>query len=90
MLHSIRYKMRRAELKMPRLDPMMEEGVIIKWLKREGDSIVKGEKIAVIEGEKTTFELESPYSGKLIRILKQPREVAKVGEVIAEIEVVEE
>jgi len=75
-----------AQIKMPRFDPLMEEGRIVKWLKSEGDSIAKGEKIAVIEGEKTTFELESPYAGKLIKTLKKEGEVAKVGEVIAELE----
>jgi len=70
---------------MPRLDPVMEEGKIVEWLKKEGEEIKKGEAIAVVEGEKTTFEVESPYSGKLLRILKGPGEVVKVGEPIAEI-----
>ena len=75
-----------ADLKMPRLDPVMEEGRIIKWLKKEGDEVKKGEKILVVEGEKTSFEVESPYDGKLVKILKNPGEVAKVGEALAIIE----
>lgn len=75
-----------VEIKMPRFDPLMEEGRIIKWMKNEGDTVEKGEKIVVIEGEKTTFEFESPYSGKLVKILKKEGEVAKVGEAIAELE----
>ena len=71
---------------MPRFDPLMEEGRIIQWLKNEGDIVEKGEKIVIIEGEKTTFEFESPYRGKLIKILRKAGEVAKVGELIAEIE----
>jgi pyruvate dehydrogenase E2 component (dihydrolipoamide acetyltransferase) len=74
------------EIKMPRFDPLMEEGRIVQWLKAEGERVAKGEKIAVIEGEKTTFELESPYEGKLVKVLKKAGEVAKVGEVIAGLE----
>lgn len=70
---------------MPRLDPVMEEGKIVEWLKKEGDEVRKGEAIAVVEGEKTTFEVESPYTGKLTRILKEAGEAVKVGEPIAEI-----
>jgi len=75
-----------AELKMPRLDPVMEEGRIVEWLKREGEDVSKGETVLVVEGEKTTFEVESPYTGKLAKILKRAGEVAKVGEPIAIIE----
>ena len=71
---------------MPRFDPLMEEGRIIEWLKREGDHVEKDEVLAVIEGEKTTFEFPSPYRGKLVKILKKKDEVVKVGETIAIIE----
>lgn len=77
------------EVKMPRFDPLMEEGRIVEWLKVEGDNVEKDEILAIIEGEKTTFELPSPCKGKLIRILKNRGEVAKVGETIAIIEEVE-
>lgn len=75
-----------VEVKMPRFDPLMEEGRIVQWLKNEGDHVKQGDKLAIIEGEKTTFEFESPYSGKIVKIIKKPGETAKVGEVIAEIE----
>lgn len=71
---------------MPRFDPLMEEGRIVQWLKSEGDEVKQGEKLAIIEGEKTTFELESPYSGRIVKIIKRVGDVAKVGEPIAVIE----
>ncbi|MEM0111305.1 MAG: lipoyl domain-containing protein [Thermosphaera sp.] len=71
---------------MPRFDPLMEEGRIVQWIKTEGEQIAKGEKIAIIEGEKTTFELEAPYEGKLVKILKKAGDLAKVGETIAILE----
>jgi pyruvate/2-oxoglutarate dehydrogenase complex dihydrolipoamide acyltransferase (E2) component len=80
---------RLIELKMPRLDPLMEEGIVVEWLKKPGDVVEEGETIAIIEGEKTTFELQSPYSGRLVKIIAQPKSVVKVGEPIAEIEISE-
>jgi pyruvate dehydrogenase E2 component (dihydrolipoamide acetyltransferase) len=59
------------EVVMPRLDPGMQSGKIVEWLKKEGDLVQKGEAILVVEGEKTTFEIEAPDSGVLSRILVQ-------------------
>ena len=57
------------EVLMPRLDPGMQTGKIVEWLRKEGDSVRKGEPILVVEGEKTTFEVEAPESGVLSKIL---------------------
>ena len=46
-----------------------EQGMIVEWLKAEGDSVEKGEIIFVAEFEKATFEVESPASGILAKIL---------------------
>ncbi len=34
---------------MPRLSPTMEEGVLAKWTKKEGDKIAPGDIIAEVE-----------------------------------------
>ena len=47
----------------------MQSGKIVEWLKKEGTSVRKGEPILVVEGEKTTFEVEAPESGVLTKIL---------------------
>lgn len=57
------------EVVMPRLDPGMQSGKIVEWLKKEGEMVQKGEPILVVEGEKTTFEVEAPDSGVLSKIL---------------------
>jgi pyruvate dehydrogenase E2 component (dihydrolipoamide acetyltransferase) len=57
------------EVVMPRLDPGMQSGKIVEWLKKEGESVQKGEPIVVVEGEKTTFEVEASSSGVLTKIL---------------------
>ncbi len=68
---------------MPRLDPGMQSGKIVEWLKKEGDLVQKGEAILVVEGEKTTFEIEAPDSGVLSRILVTVGTDVQVAEPVA-------
>ncbi|MEM2202295.1 MAG: dihydrolipoamide acetyltransferase family protein [Candidatus Bathyarchaeia archaeon] len=74
----------------PRVDPVMTEGIIAEWLKREGDTVQADEVIAIAEGEKTTFEVRSPYAGRITKILCKAGEVVKVGQPICQVEGVEE
>ncbi len=68
---------------MPRVDPVMQEGIIKKWLKKEGDPVVKGETIALAEGEKTTFDIQAPDSGVLLRIATPEGATSQVASTIA-------
>ena len=52
-----------TDIHMPRLDPGMQSGKIVEWLKKEGDQVKKGDPVVVVEGEKTTFEIDAPDSG---------------------------
>lgn len=56
-------------VKMPKLGLTMSEGTIIKWLKKEGDYIKKGEILLEVESDKSSIEFESPESGYLKKIL---------------------
>ena len=75
-----------VELVMPKLGLTMEEGSVVRWLKNEGDRIEKGEPILVVETEKVEYEVESPASGVLKKIIGQVEQVYPVGEVLAIIE----
>ena len=68
---------------MPRLDPGMQSGKIVEWLKREGDHVEKDVPIVRIEGEKTTFEVNSPGEGVVRRVLFEPGADVQVGQTIA-------
>ncbi|MGA2789930.1 MAG: dihydrolipoamide acetyltransferase family protein [Candidatus Bathyarchaeia archaeon] len=72
-----------TDVVMPRLDPGMQSGKIVEWLKKEGDQVRKGEAILVVEGEKTTFEIEAPDSGVLSKILAQVGNDVQVAEPVA-------
>jgi len=68
---------------MPRLDESMRTGKLIEWLRKEGDRVEEGRPIAIVEGEKTTFEIEAPASGILHKILHSLGSDVPVGEPIA-------
>ena len=69
-------------VKMPKFGLTMETGLITEWLKKEGDSIEKGEVIAVIETDKIANEFESPEAGHLLKILVKEDEEGKILEPI--------
>ncbi len=68
---------------MPRIDPGMQTGYIVQWLKKEGDQVEKGEPVAIGEGEKTTFDIVAPESGILRKQLYPPKSEVQVTETIA-------
>jgi pyruvate dehydrogenase E2 component (dihydrolipoamide acetyltransferase) len=68
---------------MPKLSDTMEEGKILKWFKREGDPVEKGEKIFEVETDKADMEVESFDSGTLSQILLKEGQTAPVGTPIA-------
>ncbi len=72
-----------ADVVMPRLSDTMEEGKVLKWLKKEGDQVKRGEAIAEIETDKAAMELESFDTGTLSKILVPEGQTVPVGEPIA-------
>jgi pyruvate dehydrogenase E2 component (dihydrolipoamide acetyltransferase) len=65
------------------LSPTMEEGTIVRWHKKEGDSVAQSDIICEVETDKATMEYESVNEGTLLKILVQAGGQAKVGEPIA-------
>jgi len=68
---------------MPKLTDTMEEGVVLKWKKHEGDSVGAGDILAEIETDKAVMDLEAFASGTLRRILVSEGETVKAGALIA-------
>ena len=68
---------------MPRFDPAMETAKIIEWIRKEGDHVRRGEPIVKVEGEKTTFEVESPIDGVITKIMYPENSEVKAGSIIA-------
>ena len=72
-----------TEVIMPALNPGQETGILLEWLKQEGEKIEKGEPLMEIETDKANVEVEAEVTGILSNISVQPGDEIHVGEVIA-------
>lgn len=52
---------------------------MLRWLKREGDAVEAGEAVVELETDKVSYELESPMSGTLLKILAEESSQVPVG-----------
>ena len=75
-----------SEIKIPAVGESITEVQISEWIKAEGDTVKQDEPLAVIDSEKTTFELPAPLNGRLLKILHQAGDTVKVGAVVAQFE----
>lgn len=75
------------KLLLPAMGEGVMEATIIEWLFKEGDTVTEDDPVVEIATDKVDSEVPTPVSGKIIRILKQKDEVAKIGEAIALFEV---
>jgi len=58
---------------------------VVRWLKREGDPIARGEPVVELETEKVNYELDSPAEGVLLKIVAGESSVVPVGEALCHI-----
>jgi pyruvate dehydrogenase E2 component (dihydrolipoamide acetyltransferase) len=68
---------------MPALEVAQETGKLVAWLKKEGDSVQKGELLLEIETDKAVMEVEAEADGILTGVVARPGEEFPVGHVIA-------
>lgn len=68
-----------AEAYMPKFGLTMTEGTIQKWFKAEGDTIKAGESLFEVETEKVLYEVESPASGTVAKLLYPLEATVAVG-----------
>lgn len=70
------------EITLPSLSAGMEDAVIARWLKAEGESVNAGDVLAEIETDKATMEFEAETSGILGKIIVPDGDRADVNAVI--------
>ena len=68
---------------VPLLGEGVEEVTIIKWLKKEGDSINELEPLLEVNTDKVDTEIPAPASGTVLKIMAEEGVPAKVGEILA-------
>src|SRR5690242_8775943 len=68
---------------MPRLGESVSEGVVTRWLKREGERVEADEPLFEVSTDKVDTEIPSPHAGVLRRILVPEGETVAVGAPVA-------
>ena len=70
------------EFVFPDVGEGIHEGVLVKWLVKEGDKIEEHQNIAEIETDKAVVEIPSPYGGFVLKLNFKQGETVKVGQVL--------
>lgn len=73
-------------LEIPKVGLVMESARLVRWLKSVGDVVKQGEPLLELETEKSVVEIESTESGRLVEILLQVDQEARVGDRVAWLE----
>ena len=71
------------EVNLPSLSPTMEEGKIVKWVKKKDEHVLSGEVLFEVETDKATMEYESPEDGYIAEIFIDEGSTAKVNQLVA-------
>lgn len=74
------------EYALPKLGHLMEEGTIIAWMKKPGETVSRGEPIVEIEVDKGTLEAECDVTGTVVELLVEEGQTVPVNSPIARIE----
>lgn len=70
------------EITMPRLSDTMEQGTVVSWNVKEGQSVSAGETLGDIETDKATMELQNFEDGTVAAILLDEGKTVSVGSII--------
>src|SRR5436305_5609308 len=68
-----------AEIIMPKMGDAMTEGKVVRWYKKAGDAVKKGEPVLEIETDKVNLDLEAEQDGTVGEITAQDGETVAVG-----------
>ncbi len=68
-----------SRIVMSKLSPTMEEGRVLKWVKRKGDPVESGDVVVEVETDKATMEVEAMGSGVLREILVEENATVPTG-----------
>ena len=70
------------EIIMPKFGQTVEEAEIVKWHKKVGDKVAKGDVLLEIQTDKATLEVESFHEGTILKIFAKDGETVPVMSVI--------
>ena len=68
---------------LPQWGMNMEDGLLVEWLVKEGDTVEAGQPLVEVETAKINSELEAPVSGVVAHIVAESGTTVDVGTVLA-------
>jgi len=68
---------------MPHGDLTVTEATVVKWYKKVGDAVAKGEAVVDVETDKAVSAVESPIDGTLAQVVEAEGNVVKMGQLLA-------
>ena len=68
---------------LPKLSPTMEEGVLVRWTKKEGDKVSPGDLVAEVETDKANMDFNIEDEGTLLKFLVKEGDTVKLGAPVA-------
>jgi len=74
-----------ADYKMPSLGADMDTGTLLEWKVKPGDTVRKGQIVAIVDTEKASLEIEIFFEGVVEELLVHAGEKVAVGVVIARV-----
>ena len=77
------FEKKQFDVLCPGYGPNPGSATMVRWLKLEGDAVLKGEKIAEVRPKEAMAMLQAPGSGTLVKIEVKDGEEAKVGQAVA-------
>jgi 2-oxoglutarate dehydrogenase E2 component (dihydrolipoamide succinyltransferase) len=75
----------KIDVVMPKMGESIQEGKILRWLKKPGDKVERDEILLEISTDKVDTEVPSPSAGILTAIMAQENDTVEVGAIIAEL-----
>jgi pyruvate dehydrogenase E2 component (dihydrolipoamide acetyltransferase) len=72
-----------AEIIMPKMGDAMTEGKVLRWYKKPGDAVKKGEPVAEIETDKVNLDLEAEDDGTIGDVSAEEGQMVPVGGLLA-------
>jgi len=72
-----------VEVVMPKMGESIQEGKILRWVKKVGDKVERDEVILEISTDKVDTEVPSPSAGVIVQLLANENDTVEVGKVIA-------
>jgi len=68
-----------GEIIMPKMGDAMTEGKVVRWYKKAGDAVKKGEPVLEIETDKVNLDLEAEQDGTVGEVTAQEGQTVAVG-----------